>query len=285
MYHERTGFDLATAHPDRRRRMRKPHRLRRRVGERVEMLGEAIDLVRPEEVLLQVRMWVEDGVQAVVANHNLHSLALVREDRDMRAFYDLADLIQLDSRPLVWFGRLKGLPSRGSHRSTYLDWRDHFWSLADRLGWRVFYIGGAEGVAARAAETLTARFPRATIATRSGYFDMAGEDNRKLLTTIDAFRPHILFVGMGMPRQEAWIADNLSALPDCVVFNVGAAFDYEAGVQKAAPRWMGRVGVEWLYRLVADPRRLFVRYCVEPWRLIRPALADLRDSRLGRQTG
>lgn len=282
MYHERDGHDLAAARPDRRRRARKPHRLRRRVGERVEMLGEPIDLVRPEEVLLQVRMWVEDGVQAVVANHNLHSLCLVRDDPAMRAFYDHADLIQLDSKPLVWFGRLKGLPVRGVHRSTYLDWRDHFWSLANRMGWRVFYVGGAEGVAARAAETLAARYPKATIATRSGYFDMAGDDNRKLLTTIDAFRPHILFVGMGMPRQEAWIADNLAALPDCVVFNVGAAFDYEAGTQKAAPRWMGRLGIEWLFRLVSDPKRLFVRYCVEPWRLMGPALADLRQGRAGR---
>jgi N-acetylglucosaminyldiphosphoundecaprenol N-acetyl-beta-D-mannosaminyltransferase len=89
---------------------------------------------------------------------------------------------------------------------------------------------------------------------------------------------------MGMPRQEAWIADNLAALPDCVVFNVGAAFDYEAGAQKAAPRWMGRLGVEWLFRLVSDPRRLFVRYCVEPWRLAGPAIADLSQGRAGRTT-
>ena len=78
-----------------------------------------------------------------------------------------------------------------------------------------------------------------------------------------------------MPRQEAWIARNLAALPDCVILNVGAAFDYEAGVQRAAPRWMGRVGLEWLYRLAHDPRRLFRRYCVEPWSLAGPAARDV----------
>lgn len=242
------------------------------------MLGEPVDLMRPEEVLLQVEDWVQAGVQAVVANHNLHSLHLIRHDPAMRAFYDQADLVQLDSRPLVWFGRLKGLPVRSHHRSTYLDWRDHFWSLANRLGWRVMYVGGAEGVAAEAARRLTARYPNVSLSTRSGYFDVASgsAENAGVLAAINGLQPHILFVGMGMPRQEAWIADNLDGLPDSVIFNIGAAFDYEAGVQKAAPRWLGRMGLEWLFRLVSDPKRLFVRYCVEPWRLIGPAMADLR---------
>jgi len=92
------------------------------------------------------------------------------------------------------------------------------------------------------------------------------------------FKPNVLFVGMGMPRQELWIADNVEALPQAVILPVGAAFDYEAGVQKAAPRWMGRLGVEWLFRLFADPKRLFARYCVEPWFLIGPALGDVREA-------
>ena len=92
---------------------------------------------------------------------------------------------------------------------------------------------------------------------------------------INAFAPHILLVGMGMPRQEAWIVRNHSALGPCAIFSVGAAFDYEAGAQRAAPRWMGKVGLEWLFRLAADPGRLFTRYCIEPWFLVRRALADL----------
>ncbi|HEY0053078.1 MAG TPA: WecB/TagA/CpsF family glycosyltransferase, partial [Caulobacteraceae bacterium] len=94
-----------------------------------------------------------------------------------------------------------------------------------------------------------------------------------------AFRPDVLMVGMGMPRQELWILDHFEALPDCVILPVGAAFDYEAGVQAAAPRWMGRLGLEWLFRLAHDPKRLFVRYCVEPWTLVGPALGDLRRAR------
>ena len=88
-----------------------------------------------------------------------------------------------------------------------------------------------------------------------------------------------------MPRQELWIVQNLAALPDAVILPVGAAFDYEAGAQKAAPRWMGPLGLEWLFRLAADPRRLFVRYCVEPWFLIGPALADLKAAGDRRSAG
>lgn len=279
MYHERAGFDLATALPDRRRAARRAHRRARRTCERVAMLGAAVDLVRPEEVMHHVHGWIEDGRKALVANHNLHSLYLARRDPAMRRFYAMADLVELDSTPLVLFGRVLGLSSRPFHRCTYLDWREHFWSLADRLGWRVMYVGGAPGVAEAAAKRLGDRWPNASIVAHDGYFDMNGEANRAVLAAVAAFQPHVLFVGMGMPRQERWIADNMAALPDCVIFSVGAAFDYEAGVQKAAPRWMGRIGLEWAFRLVADPKRLFTRYCVEPWFLLGPALADLKAAR------
>lgn len=280
MFHERIGLDAAAALPDRRRETRRPHRRTRRPDERVRMLGETIDLVRSEEVMHALDAWVRGGEKVVVANHNLHSLYLLRRGHAaMRRFYDRADLVELDSTPLVLFGRMLGLSSRPFHRCTYLDWREHFWSRANRSGWRVFYLGGAPGVAAAAVDRLSARYPDAVLAQRDGYFDMASADNVAVLDAIRDFRPDILFVGMGMPRQETWIIDNLEALPDCAIFNVGAAYDYEAGVQKAAPRWMGRLGLEWAFRLFADPRRLFTRYCVEPWFLLGPALADLKAAR------
>ncbi|WP_370236194.1 WecB/TagA/CpsF family glycosyltransferase [Brevundimonas sp.] len=268
------------AAPDRRVRSRVPHRLTRREGERIRLLGQVMDKVRPEEVMHQLEAWVENGVKAVIANHNLHSLHLIRTEPRLAEFYALADMVQIDSTPLIAFGRLVGRGTRRKHRSTYLDWREHFWSLADRKGWRVMFIGGAEGVADAAAERLKARHGRVDLAVRSGYFDATpgSEDNRQLVEAANAFAPQVLLVGMGMPRQEIWIADHLDALPDCVVLNVGAAFDYEAGVQKAAPRWVGRLGLEWLYRLAVDPKRLFHRYCVEPWHLIGPIMDDLRSA-------
>ena len=280
MFDQQMALSNVVAAPDRRVRSRVPHRLTRREGERIRLLGQVMDKVRPEEVMHQLEAWVENGVKAVIANHNLHSLHLIRTEPRLAEFYALADMVQIDSTPLIAFGRLVGRGTRRKHRSTYLDWREHFWSLADRKGWRVMFIGGAEGVADAAAERLKARHGRVDLAVRSGYFDATpgSEDNRQLVEAANAFAPQVLLVGMGMPRQEIWIADHLDALPGCVVLNVGAAFDYEAGVQRAAPRWMGKAGLEWLYRLAVDPRRLFHRYCVEPWHLIGPIMDDLRSA-------
>lgn len=245
---------------------------------RITLLGEPVDLVRPDAVLRHIERCVEAGVQSIVANHNLHSLYLIRRTPGMRRLYDAADLIELDSTPLIHFARLLGHPAGPQHRCTYLDWRDQFWSLADRKGWRVLYVGGADGVAEEAARRLSVRYPGAVVKGLSGYFDATpgSAGNAATLAEAQGFAPDVLLVGMGMPRQEQWIADNLAALPTVPILPVGAAFDYEAGVQKAAPRWMGRLGVEWLFRLVADPKRLFARYCIEPWFLIGPALGDVR---------
>ena len=282
-------FVLPDAAPaDRRRSARAPFRKARRARERVRLLGQTVDLVRPEEVLHHVETWVEAKRKVVIANHNLNSLALLQKNEKLQRFYDRADLVEVDSTPLIQFAKLLGLQGRAFHRCTYLDWRDHFWSLVDRKGWRVLYIGGEHQVVDRARRTLSARYPRADIRVRDGYFDAApgSPDNAAVVAEVNAFRPHILFVGMGMPRQELWILDNLEALPDCAVFSVGAAFDYEAGAQKAAPRWMGRMGVEWLFRLVHDPKRLARRYLLDPWSLSPLIVADLwaaiRARRLGR---
>jgi N-acetylglucosaminyldiphosphoundecaprenol N-acetyl-beta-D-mannosaminyltransferase len=263
---------------------RRPYRLKRRPEERVRVLGAAMDLVKPAEVFHFVSEQLKANGKAVVANHNLHSLYLMRTEPELRAFFDAADLIEVDSIPLIFWARLIGRHSRRFHRCTYLDWREAFWSAATANGWRVFFVGGAEGVGEKAIEKLSADWPGVQISSHHGYFDIDPDsaENRAVVETINAFGPDVLLVGMGMPRQELWIRRNYDRLAPCVMFTVGGAFDYEAGVQSAAPRWMGQVGLEWLFRLLINPRQMFRRYCVEPWRLLGPALADLRRA-LGRR--
>lgn len=248
---------------------------------RVELLGGAMDLVTPADVLARIAEAAAGGPRVLIANHNLHSLALIRRDPEMAAFYARADLIEIDSRPAIAWGRLLGLPTRPEHRCTYLDWREAFWTLADEGRWRVFYLGGAPGVAETAAKLLKARWPGVQIAVRDGFFDKTagGAEDAEVLAAINAFAPHVLLVGMGMPLQETWILGRYDGLNAAAVLPVGAAFDYEAGVQRAAPRILGRLGLEWLYRLLSDPARLFHRYLLEPWSLLGPALVDLRRRR------
>jgi N-acetylglucosaminyldiphosphoundecaprenol N-acetyl-beta-D-mannosaminyltransferase len=244
-------------------------------GRRIRLLGAEMDAVTRAEVFAFTAGRVAARRKALVANHNLHSLALLPRTPEMARFYALADLVEIDSMPLVAWGRLLGRRVGREHRNTYLDFREDFWRLAAEKGWRVFHVGCRPGVGAKAVEALSARWPGVTFGERDGYFDMAGAENAALLDQLAAFGPDILFVGMGMPRQERWILDNWERLPACVVFPIGAAFDYEAGVVPTPPRWAGRLGLEWLARFLAEPGRLFHRYFVEPWALVPAMLRDL----------
>lgn len=207
----------------------------------------------------------------IIANHNLHSIYLYHHDAKMRAFYDKAKYIHVDGMALVVLGRLLGLPLKREHRVTYADWTIPLIAEAAQRGWRVFYLGSEPGVAERATEILREQFSGLQIATAHGYFDLSpdGQENQAVLTAIKVYQPHVLMVGMGMPRQEHWVLDNLDQLSVNVVLTVGAAMDYIAGVVPTPPRWAGRWGLEWLFRLVAEPGRLWRRYLVEPLFLIR----------------
>lgn len=214
---------------------------------------------------------------AVIANHNLHSAALHRHDRRLREFYRRADRVFIDGVPLVWFGRLLGHELTGRHRTTWIDLID---PLADQIaerGWRLMIVGGTTEVVELGGAELRARHPTLDVTIRSGHFDATpgSADNAKVLAQISACRPHVLLVGMGMPRQEHWIDAHRAELTCSVVLNVGGLLDYLAGVKATPPRWLAARGFEWLARLATEPRRLAHRYLVEPWGLVPVAVAEL----------
>ncbi len=239
-----------------------------------------MDLVRPSEVFHFVAGKIDAGQKAIIANHNLHSLYLIQKNDEIREFFHRADLIEVDSMPLIFWARLNGRPSRRFHRATYLDWRVAFWDRVRDENWRVFFLGSEPGVAEAARKRILEQWPDVQLATHHGYFDMTPgcAENEAVVEEINAFGADVVLVGMGMPRQEIWILRNLDKLTACVSFTVGGAFDYEAGVQRPAPRWLGQLGIEWAYRLMIDPVGKFHRYCVEPFSLVKPALRDLRAS-------
>src|ERR1700753_4072757 len=117
-----------------------------RTASRIRLLGGDVDAVTPAQVIAFTGDRIAAGRAAIVANHNLHSLHLIRRDPQMAAFYAMADLVEADSTPMIVWGRLLGRPISRAHRATYLDWREDFWRAASERGWRVFYLGGAPGV-------------------------------------------------------------------------------------------------------------------------------------------
>lgn len=223
----------------------------------------------------------------LIANHNLHSVYLLRRNPWMHSFFQRADVIHIDGMPLVWLSRLAGHPARREHRVTYVDWLPHILSEARSRGWRVFYLGSTERGFSRGMETLRALCPSCALDGRHGYFDMASgsDESTQLRTAIRQFKPDLVLVGMGMPRQESWILNNEDILVGARVLPCGAAVDFLAGMVPTPPRWMGRWGLEWAYRLVAEPRRLAYRYLIEPIALVGPFAAEIFRQRFGRRDG
>jgi N-acetylglucosaminyldiphosphoundecaprenol N-acetyl-beta-D-mannosaminyltransferase len=210
---------------------------------------------------------IDSDRHIVVANHNLHSIYLFHHDAKMRAFYAAADHIHADGMAVVALAQILGIAFRREHRVTFVDWLGPLADAAASHGWRVFYLGSRPGVAERGAEGLRRRYPELQIRTAHGFFDPdpRSSEDHSILASIEEWQPHLLITGMGMPRQEHWILEHKNKLSANVILNGGAALDYFAGEIPTPPRWAGRCGLEWLFRLMAEPRRLWSRYLLEPW--------------------
>lgn len=230
-----------------------------------DVLGCKVHAVTACELTDLVERAVELRESCIVANHNLHSLYLYHHDAKLRELFAKAKWIHADGMGIVLVGRATGLPLQRSIRVTYVDWLPLLLDRAAQRKWRVFYLGSKPGVADKGIEILREQYPGLMVTSAHGYFDPAAEDNEKVLDEIRAFSPDVILVGMGMPRQEHWILDNFDQLDSLVWLPCGATIDYVAGEIPTPPRWAGRFCLEWLYRLVAEPRRLWKRYLVEPW--------------------
>ncbi len=228
------------------------------------LFGVDVTAITIGELLNAVEFSIDEQEDLTVFTQNLHGAYLQARSPEMRAAYDVCDLAYIDGMPFVWHGDLLGADFSREHRTTYLDWYERFYGMASKLGWKVYYLGGTEESFKISSDALLQQFPGLDFKGRDGYFDVHGSENSEVLEDINDFRPDVLIVGMGMPRQEQWVADNRPLLDARTIVTVGAGNDYIAGIIATPPRWMGRFGLEWLYRLGTEPHRLWHRYLVEP---------------------
>lgn len=249
-----------------------------------QLLGLRVDAMTLSDLQAVAAEAIEGSRRCLIANHNLHSTYLYHHDARMREFYAKAQYVQIDGMPLILLGKLRGYPLGAEHRLGAVDWVPRLTAEAARRGWRVFHLGSEPGVAERGAEILTNKFPGLQMATAHGYFDADpdSDENREVLELINDYRPNVLVVGMGMPRQEHWILDNLDRIEADVILHVGAYMDFVAGVASTPPRWMGPLFLEWLYRLYNEPRRLWRRYLLEPWFVLALAFKEWFEHRVHR---
>jgi N-acetylglucosaminyldiphosphoundecaprenol N-acetyl-beta-D-mannosaminyltransferase len=197
------------------------------------------------------RMVAEHDRTHVIVTPNSPALLLARRDRGLAAAYRRADLVIPDGIGIVWATRMLGAPLK--ERITGIDLARLILSSAGRLGYRVFLLGGRKGVAERAADRLKQDFPGLNVVgTQHGYFD----NDERVIQRISQAGPDILLVGMGVPRQEKWMADHQYRVRTPLMIGIGGALDIFSGDCKRAPEWWQRSGLEWLYRLLRQPWRI-----------------------------
>jgi N-acetylglucosaminyldiphosphoundecaprenol N-acetyl-beta-D-mannosaminyltransferase len=225
------------------------------------------------------------GRPAYFITANTHYAMLTREHPDLRAINARADFILADGAPLVWASRRTGSPL--PERVAGSDLIFELSAEAARKGYRLFFVGGAEGVAEEAARRLAARYPGLhVVGTECPPFrDWTPEEEADLIARIRAARPDLLLTAFTMPKGERWLAANLAALEVPVGVNVGAAIDFAAGRVRRAPRWMQRSGLEWAFRLGREPRRLFGRYARNAWFIACMVARDLGHAAGRRRPG
>lgn len=247
--------------------------------DKLKLLDVNIDVLTIEVLNCEIKNIIESQGKEIIANHNLHSIYLLKNNPDLEEFWEKAYLTHVDGMPLIWWGNILGYSIKRKHRITYLDWIYPLFDTINENKWSVFYLGGKPGIADTAVDTLKSSFQSISFETQNGFFNVnpGSIDNKKIVNKINSFSPNVLMVGMGMPRQERWILQNFENLDANVILNCGACFDYIAGEQKTPPRVYGRLGLEWLYRFINDPKRLFERYFVEPFGLLPLFLNDLKQ--------
>ncbi len=237
--------------------------------EAIEFMGLRLNPMGTNELIAAVDEAAKGQRSCIIANHNLHSIALVHRDAKMRRFYELAQWCFIDGMGVLVLARLFGYRLSRANRITAVDWLRPLLRHCCARNLRVFFLGGRPGVAEKAARILQNDIPGLQVEVANGHFDMdCRAANESVLTALRQFQPHVLIVGMGMPRQEHWIIDHLDEINARAVLNQGGFLDYVAGTSFTPPRWMGSLGLEWLGRLAADPIRLGGRYLVEPWSLV-----------------
>lgn len=218
----------------------------------------AIDLV---DALMELPT---QGKGRYIVTPNVDHIVKLQHDKKFRAIYDGAAAIFADGMPLVWASRLLGKPLK--ERVAGSDLFPAICKLSACKGYTLFFLGGLPGVADAAKIILNTRYSGLkVVGTYSPPFGFEKDDieNEKIIDLINDKKPDILFIGLGAPKQEKWIAHHIDSLNIKVALCTGAAFDFVAGTVKRAPMWMQKSGSEWLYRLVSEPKRMWKRYLVD----------------------
>lgn len=224
--------------------------------------GIPVDDLTMDEALGRVETFIASGQPHQIATVNVDFVVKAWDDPELRYILQVADMLTPDGMPLVWGARLLGVPLQG--RVTGADMVPALAERGAQKGWRFYFLGARPGIAAGAAEILTDLYPGfQVVGVYSPPVSPVVEMDPALVDRIRQARPDVLLVAFGNPKQEKWIHMHLAQLGVPVAIGVGGTLDFIAGETRRAPLWMQRAGLEWLFRLLQEPRRLWRRYVVD----------------------
>jgi len=216
-----------------------------------------VDLLTMDETIAGALEVVESGAFAQHGAINTAKVVRFQDDEQLLAAVAQSEVITADGQSVVWAGRLLGLAI--PERVTGIDLMQRLLQVADERGLRVFLLGARPDVVEAVADRLRREYPRAEIVgARHGYFD--DDEEAAIVESIAEARPHFLFVAIESPKKELFLARNRGAFGSCFAVGVGGTFDVLAGRVKRAPELAQRLGLEWFFRMIQEPRRLGMRY-------------------------
>lgn len=236
---------------------------------RMKFMNTEIDNLTMQETLQAINQLIQENKSAYVVTPNVDHIVQLETNRELQEVYKNAALILTDGKSLLWIANWYGTPIK--EKISGSDLFPLLCNMAAAKGYKMFFLGAAEGVAKRAAENLTMKYKGLqVVGTYSPPFGFENNKNEmdKIKNMIKASKPDILIVGLGCPKQEKFMYHHCKELGVPISFGLGASFDFEAGNIKRAPRWMANHGLEWLFRITQDPKRMAKRYLVDDRKIL-----------------
>ena len=244
------------------------------MAESFDILGVKIALTNLSKTCQAFEYWIKENKKTYVCIAPVSTIVDAQEDLAYREIINNAGMTTPDGMPLVWLGKMTG--NRQIERTYGPDLMRAFCAFSEKKGFKHYFYGGTDATIKLLLENLKKNFPDLKIA---GYFippfRKTGEiENRTVLDQINKVNPDVLWIGLGSPKQDYWMHNHRVLLNAPVMVGVGAAFDFIAGTKPQAPLWIRKVGLEWLFRLCCEPRRLWKRYLIGNTRFLLLLLKD-----------
>ena len=236
---------------------------------RQKFINTNIDNITMTEAIEKIKGFVKSNKYNYVVTPNVDHIVKIEYDEEFREIYKNADLILADGMPLIWISKIKG--NKIKEKISGSDIFPKVCEVSSENGYKLFLLGAAEGVASKAEENLRKKYKNIDIVgTYSPKYGFENDDEEilKIIKMINEAKPDILLVGLGAPKQEKFIYKYKDRLKVPVSLAIGASIDFEAGNIKRAPVWMQNIGLEWFYRFLKEPRRLFKRYFIDDMKIL-----------------